>query len=284
MAAPEVAKEGETRAVRVALGGDLSLGRWRDGRYRAIPPPPQWDEIAAQMAAADVRVVNLESGVCTAEEAAASADAVALQQVRLTSDPEALVAWLAAHAVDVAVVANNHALDCGGQGLDRTLEVLAAAGVVAVGARPRGTQAWSTAVLERAGLTVVLSAVSFHPAPVAARGAWAPVWLRWQDAEQLVAHVASLREAHPVAAIIVSIHWGEAYAAAPAPRQQALARRLVGVGADVVFGHGAHTPQASEAWHGATIIYSAGDLHFGGPGGAQVQVVEIPRPSGVATP
>ncbi|MBE9506953.1 MAG: CapA family protein, partial [Chloroflexi bacterium] len=65
--------------------------------------------------------------------------------------------------------------------------------------------------------------------------------------------------------IIVSIHWGGEYQAAPNSRQQAIASSLAGAGADIIIGHGPHVLQRVE-WVGETLVaYSLGNFLFDQP-------------------
>jgi poly-gamma-glutamate capsule biosynthesis protein CapA/YwtB (metallophosphatase superfamily) len=65
--------------------------------------------------------------------------------------------------------------------------------------------------------------------------------------------------------VIVSIHWGGEYQAAPGPRQRAVARALADAGAGLIVGHGPHVPQRIE-WVGETLVaYSLGNFLFDQP-------------------
>ena len=91
--------------------------------------------------------------------------------------------------------------------------------------------------------------------PRTAVGAPAYVGLAFDDSAaplDLEAAVAAVGEAAAQAdAVVVSIHWGGEYQAAPSAWQQAVARALADSGALVIAGHGPHVPQRVE-WVGET--------------------------------
>jgi len=62
--------------------------------------------------------------------------------------------------------------------------------------------------------------------------------------------------------LIISLHWGGEYQAAPSDAQRALARSLVQAGADLIVGHGPHVLQRIEWIDGAPIAYSLGNFLF----------------------
>jgi poly-gamma-glutamate synthesis protein (capsule biosynthesis protein) len=71
--------------------------------------------------------------------------------------------------------------------------------------------------------------------------------------------------AEQAAPVVVSVHWGGEYQAAPGPRQRALAEALVAAGADVIVGHGPHVLQRVE-WIGESLVaYSLGNFLFDQP-------------------
>jgi poly-gamma-glutamate synthesis protein (capsule biosynthesis protein) len=62
--------------------------------------------------------------------------------------------------------------------------------------------------------------------------------------------------------VIVSIHWGAEYQAAPTLRQRDIARELAVAGAGLIVGHGPHVLQRVE-WMGETlVVYSLGNFLF----------------------
>jgi poly-gamma-glutamate synthesis protein (capsule biosynthesis protein) len=240
------------RTVKLALGGDTMFGRWKDGAWRAFDDPRD-GELRARLSAADVALVNLETGLCDAPGGGVH------QQFRLTAPVAPAIRWLTDAGVDVAIVANNHSLDCGPGGLDETARALGAAGIAAAGIAGE-----PPAVRDD---VVVVAAT--EPVPPVDEGGAGPEVLH---EEKLVAEIAAARAAHPGSIVVASLHWGVEDAPAPGADQRAFAHRLVDAGADVVYGHGPHVLQEVDG----AIVYSAGDLRFDRPG--PVGLVELQLP------
>jgi poly-gamma-glutamate capsule biosynthesis protein CapA/YwtB (metallophosphatase superfamily) len=244
--------------LRVALAGDVMFGRWLGGRYRpyvsALPAA-----MVQRLRAADLSVVNLETGLCSEQSARAHAAEAAAQHHRLTAPVQRLME-LERAGVDVAVLANNHALDCGAAGLVHTERALARRGISALGGQAHERHSPRPLRLRRSGFDIVMLAATQHRVPVATHGP-APRTIAGDHAE-FVAEVRTLRAREPSALLIVSLHWGKEHAAHPAPHQRLFARELIDAGASVVHGHGAHVLQDIERHDQGLIVYNAGNLHF----------------------
>lgn len=63
--------------------------------------------------------------------------------------------------------------------------------------------------------------------------------------------------------VIVSLHWGKETKAIPESWQFKYARKVIDLGADVLFGHGPHVLQAVQFYNGGVILYSTGNFTFG---------------------
>ncbi len=242
------------RGVAQALGGD-----WEAAFTRVWP----W------LAEADLTFANLESPLTTAPLVPVSVlgrlgslphpsglNGTEVRVYDLRAPPEAVVA-LGGAGFDVVSLANNHALDAGNPGLRQTVSTLQAAGVaplvdwetdtLVVGSCHHCT---SFPLYQSTNLSVYrMLAFDDSVAPL--------------DLEGAVEAVAAAAEQADV--VVVSVHWGGEYQAAPGPRQQAVARALAGVGARLIVGHGPHVLQRVE-WVGETLVaYSLGNFLFDQP-------------------
>jgi poly-gamma-glutamate synthesis protein (capsule biosynthesis protein) len=224
---------GEPRPpLTLVFVGDVMLGRGvaqaLDGRWDAA-----FAGVRPRLAEADLSFANLESPLTTAPMAGTGYD--------LRADPAAVRA-LVAGGFDAVSLANNHALDGGARGRAETMTTLRAAGIAAV------TEERALALPTRRVATRLL-AFDDSRVPLDVTSA--------AEAVSLAADQAEL--------VIVSIHWGGEYQAAPGARQEALAQALAEAGADVIVGHGPHTLQRL-AWSGETLVaYSLGNFLFDQP-------------------
>lgn len=163
----------------------------------------------------------------------------------LRAPPEA-VAALQTAGFDVVSLANNHALDAGQVGLAETRRVLQEAAIIPVG---HPTSASTSTSFTHPSST--LSCLAFDDSVMP---------LDLEAAAEVVATAAEQSDL-----VIVSIHWGGEYQAAPGPRQRAIARALAEAGAGIVVGHGPHVLQRVE-WVGeALVAYSLGNFLFDQP-------------------
>jgi poly-gamma-glutamate capsule biosynthesis protein CapA/YwtB (metallophosphatase superfamily) len=242
----------------LALVGDVMLGR---GVAQALNG--DWETAFAQvqpwLAEAGLAFANLESPLATAPYVSGGYD--------LRAPPEA-VAALDVAGFDVVSLANNHALDAGGVGLAQTLTALDTVGIA-------GLVGWETGRLvdwETGSLVDRVPSPTYQPTNIPIyQSTNTPIYhllafddtvapLDWEAAADAVAAAASRADL-----VIVSIHWGGEYQAAPTSRQRAIAEELTAAGADLIVGHGPHVPQRVE-WMGETLVaYSLGNFLFDQP-------------------
>ena len=157
-------------------------------------------------------------------------------------------------------LANNHALDKGDVGIERTLAALEAEGVPAAGVGPRGETADYVA-FDRGGIRFGFFA--------AAWGVNDPDALRRSrfGVNPLAAAFAALRRMvrAGVEFRVVSLHWGHEFEYYPTAEQIHFARALVDAGADVVMGHHPHVLQPMAVYDAAdgrrgAVFYSLGNF------------------------
>jgi len=207
----------------------------------------------------DVRIVNLETAVTRADQPEPKG-------INYRMNPDN-VACLTAAAVDCCVLANNHVLDWGREGLTETLAVLARAGLKTAGAGHTIAEAAAPAVLPLAGKGRVLvygvaCQSSGVPPDWEATATRSGVHL----VEPTAAVVASLAERigadrRPGDLVVVSIHWGGNWGYAVPAADRTFAHALVdAAGVDVVHGHSSHHVKAAEIYNGKPVFYGCGDF------------------------
>jgi hypothetical protein len=192
------ARPSPVKSAALVLAGDVMLGRGvaqaLDGEWEAafVHVHPWLAEGGPSGQHPILSLVNLESPLTNAPQVRQGYDLRA---------PPAAVAALRGAGIDVVSLANNHALDAGPEGMRETVNVLSTAGIAA----------WT----EQA--TIVPQRT---PGPVCAG-------LAFDDSVRpldLPVAAGTVSEAARQAdVVIVSIHWGGEYQAAPSTRQQASA-------------------------------------------------------------
>ncbi|MEV6964859.1 CapA family protein [Hamadaea sp. NPDC051192] len=229
--------------------------------HRPVSPSWIWGDALADFdrIAPDARVINLETSIT----GRGSPDLA--KPVLYRMNP-ANIACLTAVRPDVCVLANNHILDFGREGLADTLAALRGAGLANVGAGPSEAQAWQPAMTApSAGQLMVFAAGTpssgVPPAWAAHDNLSGVAYLRDLSdaaADSLIDRIERVRR--PGAIVVVSIHWGSNWGY-DAPREQVrFAHRLVGAGVDLVHGHSSHHPRRFEVYRDRLILYGCGDF------------------------
>lgn len=240
--------------------------RLAEQAHGPIPAPcgPEypWGEALAEMnrLAADARIVNLETaltdrGVPWPEKG-----------IHYRSHPSN-IRCLRAAGIDTCVLANNHILDWQENGLTDTLDTLSAAGITSAGAGHTRAEALEPAVIPITGGGCVLlfawtTESSGTPREWMATDTAPGVALLPALGETGLDAVARQIDRHRETGdlVVVSLHWGANWVERIPDEHREFARRLIDVGADLVYGHSSHHPLPVELYRGHLIIYGCGDL------------------------
>lgn len=208
----------------------------------------------------DVRIINLETAVTTAP-------IPATKQITYRMNP-ANVEVLRAFRPDCCVLANNHVLDWGEDGLVETLATLDNAGIRRAGAGHDAGDAWRARVLPHpdGGRVIVLGMAdgsSGVPAGWAAREGNPGVARLEGSIDACVAKAANAIRAVKSEGdfSVASIHWGPNWGYRISSGQMEFARKLIDhAGIDMVHGHSSHHPQQMAIHRGRLIMFGGGDL------------------------
>ena len=216
------------------LGGDVPSGNYRNFEEYAIQYGPDYffENVRSLFKQDDLTIVNLEGPLTTSEDIRSG------RTFNFRGHPE-YVQILSGSSVEIANVANNHALDFGQTGLDETAQVLTNAGIGVSGFK----RVYTTEIKG-----VKVCSVGFTE------------WAYSED--QIVQAIESVRDDCDL--LIVSVHWGEEKEYEPLRSQRELGRAMVDAGADVVIGNHSHVYGGVEKYNGKYIIYSLGNFCFGG--------------------
>jgi len=263
----EGAPSGASGPVVLALAGDAMLGRRVNKKFGNRSTYNPWARLRPALSDVDVLALNLECSITAHTERWPHKDyAFRLDPAHAARALDGIP--LPETAQRYASMANNHALDFGREGLAETLGVVDGLGWHRSGAGATAVEAQRPAVITTAaGVRVGVLAVSDHCSCRSVRS-----WMAGEDRsgmwyasfnhgapEHLLEAVAALDER--VDLVVLSLHWGPNYTRKGAPRwMRAVARELVGAGADVIVGHSAHQVLPAEIIDGKHVFYGLGDL------------------------
>ncbi|WP_432478637.1 CapA family protein [Nocardioides sp. GXQ0305] len=246
--------------MTIAVAGDVHFeGVLRDRLARpATALAPATDTLAA----ADVAIVNLETSLGTGGRPEPG------KRFTFQAPPAALTA-LAAAGIDVATMANNHALDFGRSPLPGAFRAIARARasdpaltVVGIGRdadgafRPARNEVDGT-VVATLGATVADTDPTADPT-----GQWAatedsPGTADALDPSRLLRAVVRARRSADV--VVVYMHWGVQGEPCPSAAQRSLASDLVEAGGDIVVGSHAHLLQGDGRLGAGYVAYGLGN-------------------------
>ncbi|MGH3042956.1 MAG: CapA family protein [Gaiellaceae bacterium] len=241
------------RPVRLAAGGDVTLG---DGVRTAIArygPRWPWLSVAPVLRAADVTVVNLETCVSTRGRPWPG------KEFTFRGTPASLRVTRVFAGVDVGSLANNHSLDYGRAAFADTLRYARRYGIRTIGGGADLAQARRAAILTRGGLRIAFLGFSdvrppgFDAGPDRSGATPAlPAYIR-----------TDVRKAERNAdVVVVYFHWGIELDRTPNARQRTLAQIALRAGAAVVLGAHPHVLQPRERRGDRLIAWSLGNFVF----------------------
>lgn len=207
----------------------------------------------------DVRIVNLETTIT------GSGHPWARKAIHYRMNP-AHLGCLASARIDACVLANNHVLDWGADGLSDTLSSLRAAGIATAGAGRTSVEASAPAIVPlRTGGRVLVFA--FAGIDSGAPPSWEAdhhpgiSMLRPDNAALKGAAERILAAREPGDVVVISLHWGANWVERVPAMHRRMAHYLIESGAaDVIHGHSSHHPLPAEVHRGKLVLYGCGDL------------------------
>jgi poly-gamma-glutamate capsule biosynthesis protein CapA/YwtB (metallophosphatase superfamily) len=236
-----------------------------------LPHSPLWRQAERNAAAAGrvghdfdpmlaaLRVVHdrVDLAVCHLETPIAP-EGEAYSTMPLYGVPAAIVDAIAAAGFDRCSTASNHTVDRGLAGIDRTVDVLEAAGISQVGMARRPAEI-EPSVFDVAGVTVghLSYTWSYNGLSLPAGQEWRSALI---DPDRIVADASRARELG-AQVVIVSLHWGAEGVHAPTTYQRDIADLITEPGLiDLVVGHHAHVLQPVEQVNGTWVLFGLGNV------------------------
>lgn len=244
--------------MRIAIVGDVMLGRWVNKLLRDRSAEDPWGDCLDLLNKADWRICNLECALADTGHPWTETPKV----FHFRSDAKN-VAVLQAAGIHVVSLANNHALDYGYEALSETQQNLARAGIAQAGAGENAEEAQQPALMIVDGLQVGLIAFTDNQPEWEAKEEtagvfYAPVERPDERTQRLLDSVAAAKAKADL--LVVSAHWGPNWGYAPRKGEVRLAHELIEHGADIVFGHSPHICRGIEIYRNRPILYSTGDF------------------------
>ena len=250
----ELIEESKVKDFTMFFTGDVMLGGSRNLYDQNGINGVITTYLQQEMVNADMTVINNEFPFSTRGQQAPD------KQYTFRVDPR-YVSVLKDMGVDVASLANNHALDYGADALLDTFTTLDDAGIFYVGAGETKERAEEAAFVEAGGRKVgVLSASRVIPVYEWNVEASRPGLFCTYDSTRLVERIREVELQCDF--VVVFVHWGLEKKEYPEAYQRTLAQQYIDAGADLVVGNHSHVPQGIEYYKGVPIVYCLGNYIF----------------------
>ncbi len=163
--------------------------------------------------------------------------------------------------IDIATLANNHALDFGTVALKDSFDTLDDVGILYTGAGKDIEEAKECKTFEVNGKTFgFLGASRVIPVYNWTATSTNPGMLTTYNSTALVSCIEEAKKECDF--VSAYVHWGEEKDTTPETYQRTLAKEYIDAGADIVIGSHPHVLQGIEFYEGKPIVYSLGNFIF----------------------
>jgi hypothetical protein len=239
--------------------GDFCLARWVAATVYSKGPRWPIEEVAPWIRSADVSLVNLECVIATRGYFFDKGEEVPHQY---RGRPEMLDVLTEA-GVDVATLANNHAMDYGPNALLECKEILNAVGIAPVGAGKNYREASTPTYVKVDDLVIAFIGIDTETPMTAATEKRGGIFCIQGEEAVKKALEPVIAEAKKKADLVVfTPHWGANFTDNPTPARVDLARWVIDQGVDAILGHSAHQLHGIEIYKGRPIVYDMGSFFF----------------------
>lgn len=244
--------------MRIALVGDVMLGRLVNEILKLNDPAYPWGNTLSILQTADLRICNLE---CVLSDIGTPWSATP-KVFHFRSD-EKNIKSLQIAKMDMVSLANNHDLDYEYEALQRMLKILNEQRILYAGAGNNLSEASKPAFCQINGLKIALFAFTDNEPDWAVQEnkpgiLYMPTSISDKRMQSFLRKIEDLRK--EVDFLIISAHWGSNWGYYPPEEHRSIGHAMIDAGADLIFGHSGHVFRGVEVYKNRPIIYSAGDF------------------------
>jgi poly-gamma-glutamate synthesis protein (capsule biosynthesis protein) len=184
--------------------------------------------------------------------------------------------------INIVNLANNHTMDYGVEGLEKTINTLDENNILYFGAGKNIEKASKPLIVEKQGVSFAFLGGNRIP-PSSFYASQNKPGSNPIDKDTLTQQVENLED--KVDFTIVSLHWGLEGKTYTTNLQEKLAHKLIDSGADIILGHHPHVLQKTEWYNDKLIIYSMGNFLFNTSipewHYSTIYVIKVSRPKGI---
>ena len=238
----------------------IYAGNIKDARAAALPGgraynfKPMYAKVADRIAAADIAFIN--------QETVMAGEGYDISYYPMFNSPQELGYDLVELGYDVVNIANNHMLDKGAKGLEKTIDFWKNQDVLMIGGYENAEDYDTLRLLEKNGVTFAFLSYTYGTNGLT-KAASSGVVIPYINDADIKRQVAAAKQAADV--VIVSVHWGIEDVFKPTDEQKRVAKLFADAGVDAVIGHHPHVIQPVEWLTGkdgnrTLCVYSLGNF------------------------
>ena len=240
----------------IIYGGNIKDARSKagagDGEFNFKPMYKHVDHIIEE---ADIAFINQENVM--------AGDGYEISYYPMFNSPQELGFDLKELGFDVVNIANNHMLDKGAGGLQKTIEFWKKMdGVLMIGGYENKEDYDTMRILEKNGIKIAFLSYTYGTNGIS-KPASSPIEIPIHNDEDIIRQTSLAKDQADV--VIVSIHWGYEGAFKPSAEQIRLAKLMADCGVAAIIGHHPHVLQPVEWLEGkdgnkTLCVYSLGNF------------------------
>lgn len=235
------------------------FGTVRDAKRNAVEGgrdynfKPIYENVADIIKEADVSFINQETLMC--------GEGYEFTYYPTFNGPQDMGYDLVEMGFDIVGMANNHMLDKGGKGLEKTIDFWRTLDVTSIGGYYTEDDYNDIRVYEEQGIKIALLSYTYGTNGLtAAKGS--NVYIPYLFEADIEKQVEAAKKVGDM--VMVSVHWGEEGQFKPTSYQREYAQRFADLGVDAVIGHHPHVIQPVEWVEGKNgnkmlCVYSLGN-------------------------
>ena len=193
-------------------------------------------DIKKYIASTDLAVGNLETTFAGSN--------VGYSSYPTFNTPEQLAGNLKDLGIDILTTANNHSLDKGYLGIEKTIEKLDEVGIIHTGTYKSQEESDRILIIEKNDLKIAILGYTYgtNGIPIPKGKEYC---INLINDEKIISDLNKAKEKKPDL-IICAMHWGEEYRKEPTKEQERLANLLFENGADLIIGNHPHVLEKME--------------------------------------
>ena len=253
--------EAEFRVSFLGCGDNIIYGgNIKDARSKAVEGDrlynfkPQYAEVSGFIKDADISFINQETLMCGV--------GYDISYYPRFNSPQELGYDLVEIGFDVINIANNHMLDKGTDGLDKTIKFWKSMDVLMVGGYENSEDFDNIRFIQRNGLKIAFLSYTYGTNGLRKSDS-SEIIVPYINDEDIIRQISIAKEFADFVA--VSIHWGNEGAFKPNNEQKRVAQLIADCGADAIIGHHPHVLQPVEWLYGkegnkTLCVYSMGNF------------------------